>query len=180
MIYRCFKSAFSTEVPKTKKVDGLTVQNASGKSMQPWEMYEETIKLDKMSFTHAFIFCEELTNTIILGLDLYSRFRIGSYWTWKGSVPCAFIKESRNWIEGTVKGDDDISPPQKEPCLILKTHVSLHLHTLSVVSVRVTDPKVVKSNQYLISDVDPNFEAQYPDVAIILLVHHTTDKTTRI
>ena len=28
----------------------------------------------------------------------------------------------------------------------------------------------------LISDVDPNFEAQYPDVATIPLVHHTTDK----
>ena len=36
------------------------------------------------------------------------------------------------------------------PHLILKAHVTLPPHTLSVVPVRVTDPKVVNSNQYLI------------------------------
>ena len=80
-------------------------------------------------------------------------------------------------LKGRVKGDvDDISPPQKGLCLILKTHVILPPNTLSVVTVRVTDPKVVNSNQYLISDVDANFEGQYSDVTTIPLVHHTTDK----
>ena len=58
----------------------------------------------------------------------------------------------------------------------MKTHVTLLPHTLSVVPVRITDPKVVNSNQYLISDVEPNFEAHYPGVTTIPLVHHTTDK----
>ena len=58
----------------------------------------------------------------------------------------------------------------------MKTCVTLPLHTLSVVPVRVTDPEVVNSNQYLISDVEPNFEVQYPDVATVLIVHQTTDK----
>ena len=79
-------------------------------------------------------------------------------------------------MEEVKRDADDISPPQKRPHLILKIHVTLPPHTLSVVPVRVTDPEVVNSNQYVISDVDPNFEAQYPDVAMILLVHHMTDK----
>ena len=134
-----------------------------------------TIKLGKRSFTHAFIVCEELTNAIILGLDFSSRFRIGSDWTEKSTM--YLHQEKQKLIEGTVKGDvDDICPPQKGPHLILKTHVTLPPHTLSVVPVRVTDPKVFSSNQYLISNVVANFEAQYPDVTTTTLVHHTPDK----
>ena len=35
---------------------------------------------------------------------------------------------------------------------------------------------MVHSDQYLMSNVDPLFEAQYPDVAAIPLMHHTMDK----
>ena len=80
-------------------------------------------------------------------------------------------------IEGTNKGNaDDISTPQKRPCLVLKTHVTLPSCTLSVVPVRITNPEVVHSDQYLMSNVDPLFEAQYPDIAAIPLMHHTMDK----
>ena len=79
MSYRCYKSAFPTDIPK--KIDGPTIQNASGKRMQPLGMYEVTIKLGKKSFSNAFIVCEELTNAIILRLVFSSRFRIGSDWT---------------------------------------------------------------------------------------------------
>ena len=80
-------------------------------------------------------------------------------------------------IEGTNKGDaDDISTPQKRPCLVLKTHVTLPPHTLSVVPVRITNPEVVHSDQYIMSNVDPFFEAQYPDIAAIPLMYHTMDK----
>ena len=49
-------------------------------------------------------------------------------------------------------------------------------NTLSVVPVRITNPEVVHSDQYLMSNVDPLFEAQYPDVSTIPLMHHTMDK----
>ena len=173
MSYRCFKSAFPLKSPK--KVDGLIVQNASGKSMQCFGMYEATINLGKRNFTHTFIVCEEHTNAIILGLDFSSRFRIGSDWTQKGTM---YLHQGmQKLIERTVKGDvDNIFQPQKIPCLILKTHVTLPPDTLSVVTARVTDPKMVNSNQYVISDVGANFEAQYPDATTIPLVNHTTDK----
>ena len=70
--YRCFKSAYPTEVPN--KIDGLSVQNASGKSMAPIGVYEVTVKLDKKNFTHSFIICEKLTSAVILRLDFSSRF----------------------------------------------------------------------------------------------------------
>ena len=70
--YRCFKSAYLTEVPN--KIDGLSVKDASGKSMAPIGVYEVTVKLDKMNFTHSFIICKELTSAVILGLDFSSRF----------------------------------------------------------------------------------------------------------
>ena len=70
--YRCFKSAYPPEVPN--KIDGLSVQNASGKSMAPIGVYEAIVKLGKKSFTHSFIMCEELTTAVILGLDFSSRF----------------------------------------------------------------------------------------------------------
>ena len=69
-----------------------------------------------------------------------------------------------------------ISTPQKKPHLVLKTHVTLPLHTLSIVPVRITNPEVVHSDQNLMTNVDPLFEAQYPDVAAIPLMHHTMDK----
>ena len=124
--------------------------------MQPLGMYETTIKLCKRSFTYTFIVCEELTNGIILGLDFFSRFRMGSDWTQKGTM--YLYQGKQKLIEGTVKGDaDNIFPPQKGLHLILKTHVTLPPHPLSVVAVRVTDPKVVNCNQYLISDMHANF-----------------------
>ena len=85
-------------------------------------------------------------------------------------------------IEGMNKGDaNDVSTPQKRPCLVLKTHVTLPPHTLSVelpirIPVRITNPEVVHSDQYLMSNVDPLFKAQYPDIAAILIMHHTMDK----
>ena len=80
-------------------------------------------------------------------------------------------------IEGTNKGDaNDISTPQKRPCLVLKSHVTLPPHTLSVVPITITSPEVVHSDQYLMRNVDPLFKAQYPDVAAIPLMHHTMDK----
>ena len=81
-------------------------------------------------------------------------------------------------IEGTNKGDaDDISTPQKRPCLVLKSYVTLAPHTLSVVPVKISNPEVVHSDQYLMSNVDPLFKAQqYPDKAAIPLMHHTIDK----
>ena len=70
--YRCFKSPYPTEV--SNKIDGLSVQNVSGKSMAPIGVYEATVKLGKKSFTHSFIICEELTSAVILGLNFSSRF----------------------------------------------------------------------------------------------------------
>ena len=83
-------------------------------------------------------------------------------------------------IEGTNKGDaNDISTPQKRTHLVLKTHVTLPPHTLSVVPVRITNPEVVHSDQYLTSNVDPLFKAQHPDIAAIPLMHHTMDKNSQ-
>ena len=174
--YRCFKSAYPTEVPN--KIDGLSVQNASGKSVTPIGVYEVTVKLGKKNFTHSFIICKELTSTVILGLDFSSRFQIGSDWTQKGTI---YIHQGKlKLIEGTNKGDaNDISTPQKRPCLVLKTHVTLTPYTLSVVPVRITNPEVVCSDQYLMSNVDPLFKAQYPDIAVIPLMHHTMDKNPK-
>ena len=70
MSYRCFKSAFPTEAPED--INGLTVQNASGKSMKPLGKYDVTITLGKKKFTHEFIICEELTSAVIIGLDFSS------------------------------------------------------------------------------------------------------------
>ena len=38
------------------------------------------------------------------------------------------------------------------------------------------NPEVVHPETYLMSDVDPLFKAQYPDVAAVPLMHHTSDK----
>ena len=89
--YRCFKSAYPTEVPN--KIDGISVQNASGKSMAPIGVYEVTVKLGKKNFTHSFIICKELTSAVILGLDFSSRFQIGSDWTPKAL--CTSIKVNK-------------------------------------------------------------------------------------
>ena len=51
-----------------------------------------------------------------------------------------------------------------------------HHALLSLVPVRITNPEVIHPNQYLMSNVDPLFEVQYPDVAAIPLMHHTTTK----
>ena len=171
--YRCFKSAYPTEVPN--KIDRLSVQNASGKSMAPIRVYEVTVKLGKKNFTHSFIICEELTSAVILRLNFSSRFQIGSDWTPKDTV---YLHQGKQkLIEGMNKGDvDDISTPQKRPHLVLKTHVTLPPHTLSVVPVRITNPEVVHSDQYLMSNVVPLFKTQYPDIAHIPLMHHTMDK----
>ena len=59
---------------------------------------------------------------------------------------------------------------------MLKTHVTLPPCTLSVVPVRITNAEVAHSDQYLMSNVDPLFKAQYPDVAAIPLMHHAMDK----
>ena len=42
--------------------------------------------------------------------------------------------------------------------------------------VRATEPKLVQSDQYYQSEPDPHFQAQYPDVATISLLHHMADK----
>ena len=47
---------------------------------------------------------------------------------------------------------------------------------MSLVSTRITTPELVHPDQYLASEVDPLFEAQYPDVATIPLLHKTSDK----
>ena len=60
--------------------------------------------------------------------------------------------------------------------LVLKTHVTLPPCTLSVVAVRITNPEVVHFDQYIMSNVDLLFKAQYPDVAAIPLMHYTMDK----
>ena len=147
----------------------------SRESMAPIGVYEATVKLGKKSFTHSFIICKELTSAVILGLDFSSRFQIGSDWTPKSTM---YLHQGKQkLIEGTNKGDANvISTPQKRPHFVLKTHVTLPPHTLSVVPVRITNPEVVHSDQYLMSNVDPLFEAQYPDVAAIPLMHHTMDK----
>ena len=150
--YRCFKSAYPTEVPN--KIDELSVQNASGKCMAPIGVYEATVKLGKKSFTHSFIICEELTSAVISGLDFSSRFQIGSDWTPKGTM---YLHQGKQkLIERTNKGDaNDISTPQERPHLVLKTHVTLPPCTPSVVPVRITNLEVVHSDQYLMSNVDP-------------------------
>ena len=38
------------------------------------------------------------------------------------------------------------------------------------------NPEVVHPDQYLMNDVDPLDKAQYPDVATVPLMHHTSDK----
>ena len=116
MSYRCFKSAFPLIIPT--EVQGLTVQNASGRNMQHVGMHKATITLGIKSFKHTFIICEELTSAIILGLDSSSRFRIGSDWICKGTK-CLHQGKQR-LIEGIVKEEVDYRPH-----LILKTHVTL-------------------------------------------------------
>ena len=37
--------------------------------------------------------------------------------------------------------------------------------------VRATEPKLVRSNQYYQSESDPHFQAQYPDVYTMPLMH---------
>ena len=51
MSYRCFKSAFPLTIPT--EAQGLTVQNASGKSMHSAGMHEATIALGNKRFKHT-------------------------------------------------------------------------------------------------------------------------------
>ena len=86
------KSAFPTKVPN--EAEGLTVKNASGKSMQPVGKYDITVTLGKKNFTLQFIICEELTSVVIIGLDFLSQFRIGADWT--RTVQCTFTRAGKN------------------------------------------------------------------------------------
>ena len=80
-------------------------------------------------------------------------------------------------IDGTNRADVvNVTTLQKKPCLVLKTHVTLPPHTLSLVPVRISNPEVIHPNQYLMHNMDLLFEVQYPDVAAIPLMHHTTTK----
>ena len=47
---------------------------------------------------------------------------------------------------------------------------------MSLVPTRITEPELVHPDQYLASEVDPLFEAQYPDVATRQLLDKTSDK----
>ena len=120
----------------------------------------------KKNFTHEFIICEELTSAVIIGLDFSSWFRIGADWTLKGIM---YLHQGRQkLIDGTNRTDVvNVTTLQKKPCLVLKTHVTLPPQTLSLVPVRITNPEMIHPNQYLMSNVDPLFEVQYPDVATI-------------
>ena len=173
MSYRCFKSAFPTEAPED--INGLTVQNASGKSMKPLGKYDVTITLGKKKFTHEFIICEELTSAVIIGLDFSSQFRIGADWMLEGTM---YLHQGRQkLIDGKNKAEtDDTASLQRKPHLVLKTNVTLPPQTMSLVPARITEPELVHPDQYLASEVDPLFEAQYPDVATIPLLHKTSDK----
>ena len=47
---------------------------------------------------------------------------------------------------------------------------------MGLVPVKVTHPEPIKPNQYLQSEPDIHFQMQYPDIAALPLLHHTTDK----
>ena len=84
MSYRCFKSAFPTEVPKRLMV--LLSKMHQERVCHPWECTKQPLNLAKGASHMHLLFIKELANAIILGLDFSSRFRIGSDWTQKDTM----------------------------------------------------------------------------------------------
>ena len=70
--YQCYKES----IPHVaiSEAAHISVENASGESMDPLGMCEATISLGNKRFTHVFIVCKNLTSSLILGLDFSSHF----------------------------------------------------------------------------------------------------------
>ena len=76
-------SCFTATIPQNPlcQTSHISVKNASGQSMGPIGICRAKIILGPKSFTHDFIVCQDLTSSLILGLDFASKFKIGTDWT---------------------------------------------------------------------------------------------------
>ena len=167
MSYECFTSVF--HAGQLQEIQCIKVENVSGKSMEPIGLCEATATLGPKHFSHTFIMCRELTSSVILGLDFSSQFLIGTDWT-KDRI--MYLHQGKHKLIEVTVTSEFTSDAQ----LVLKTQVTLPPKTIGIMGVRATEPKPVQSDQYYQSEPDPHFQAQYPDVATIPLLHHTAGK----
>ena len=112
--YDCYKVSIP-EVPICKAAH-INVKNASGESMDPLGVCEATITLGNKKFTHEFIVCENLTSSLVLGLDFSAQFKIGTDWTSDGHM---YLYQGKNkLIEGSVN-----ALAAKRPRLVSKVEI---------------------------------------------------------
>ena len=149
MSYSCF-TATILQNPLCK-TSHISVKNASGQSMGPIGICRTKIVLGPKSFTHDFIVCQDLTSSLILGLDFASKFKIGTDWTSDG---CMYLHQSQKKLtQGTVSA---LAP--KHPRLIMKTTVNLPPRTIGLVPVKVSQQDYIQPNRVYESVSDATFE----------------------
>ena len=159
--YQCYKET----IPHVaiSEAAHISVENASGESMDPLGMCEATISLGNKRFTHVFIVCKNLTSSLVLGLDFSSHFRIGTDWTSDGRM--YLHQGKKKLIEGTVN-----AVAAKRPRLVTKIQVNLPPKTIGIVPVQVSQKDFIKPKEIYESVPDLAFECQYP-VATLPLLH---------
>ena len=163
----CAEKAFPGLEPVP--VPGMTVKNASGKSMAPIGMLEVRVTIGDRSFKHPVIVCRQLASDILIGLDFASRFRIGSDWTSDGYM--YLHQGSRRLAIGSVKGVSD-----KSIRMVLKTTVTIPPGSMAMAASRVVSSENIQPNQYFLSSPDPWFESQFGDVSSVPLMHKIPEK----
>jgi len=155
-----FPSAEPFEVP------GLSVKNASGKSMEPEGVLEKEITIGGKTFKHQFIVCKGMTSSVLLGLDFASKYKVGSDWTSDGHM---FLHQgSKKLATSAAKGIPDGIR------LVTQTTVTVPPGHVAVARVSPTQP--VQPDKHYSSVSDPWFESQYSDVAALNLFHKTALK----
>ena len=91
-------SCFTAMIPQNPLCQ--TSLDVSGQSMGPVGICRAKIILGPKLFTHDFTVCQDLTSSLILGLDFASKFKIGTDWTSDG---CMYLHQGqKKLIQGTV------------------------------------------------------------------------------
>lgn len=162
-----FYTMFPNQKLDTSKVVSITA--ASGTKMRPSGTFTTTFQLGSKSFTQEFIVCSNLTSNIIVGLDFQKNNRIGTDWTPNGTL---YLHQGKQFLlEANKKGEN-----QKTTRLVSKSQIFLPPGSFALVQCEVKGAKVIRPQECLLSDADPNFVAQYPDIAAIPLAHCPDEK----
>ena len=162
----CISSAFLEKINSVQKIHPLchlTVRSASGNSLGPEGLVTHTIQLGNQHFVFEFIVCKHLTRPLILGRDFLMKNKMAVRYSEMGK--CVLDYKQKELI-----AQMDIL---ENPCLKLKSSVTIPGRTLAVLNVDNTSKELQESHFY---EVHPSscLINEYPNLSVIPAVHKTS------